>query len=345
MESVVLPPANRRNNLNLFRLVFAVLVIFSHSFELIDTCADREPLVRIFQTISFGTFAVNGFFLLSGYLIVHSWESDPRPLSFLRKRILRIYPGFIVAFLVCVLVVGPLGSNAALYFHQIHLPKIFEGMIMLQRPETPSVFAGQPYDSTNGAMWTIHHEFACYITVLIFGVFRLFGRRSIWLVAGLTLALLHLIGMQTPSGSVNLWSHNVRLDRQFFHLGNYFFAGGCFRLFRDRITFNWKFASVCLVLLPLGVGSFIGTALLLPVIMGYLLFFFGFMPIRILSGFERFPDISYGVYLYGWPVQKLILWYCPIASPWALFPLACVGAFALGLISWIYIEKPFLRFK
>jgi peptidoglycan/LPS O-acetylase OafA/YrhL len=71
------------NHFNLVRLVLSLLVIFSHSFELIDGNRTREPLTMLFGTNSFGEFAVDCFFIVSGFLITKSWVDNPRLKPFL----------------------------------------------------------------------------------------------------------------------------------------------------------------------------------------------------------------------------------------------------------------------
>jgi peptidoglycan/LPS O-acetylase OafA/YrhL len=85
--------------------------------------------------------------------------------------------------------------------------------------------------------------------------------------------------------------------------------------------------------------------LALAILGGYLLLKFAFMPSNLLSRFLKFPDVSYGVYLYGWPTQKLLHWNYPMMSPWVLFILSCCLSLFCGLISWHGIEKPFLKLK
>lgn len=49
-------------------------------------------------------------------------------------------------------------------------------------------------------------------------------------------------------------------------------------------------------------------------------------------------DISYGTYLYGWPISTLILWFFPHTNWWALSIVTLLFAYALGAISWFCLE-------
>lgn len=227
--------SSRSNNFNLLRLVFAALVLLAHAPELADGDGRRELLTRVFGTLSLGEVAVAGFFLLSGCLIVQSWRRTPDLLDFLKKRVLRIYPGFIAASLVSALVVGPLGVSAPHYFAQFSVPHFLKAMLLLRIPAVPPVFAGSHYPEVNGSMWTIAIEFRCYLLVAAFGVAGLLWRRGVWLAltgAALLLSLLPEIvaRIQFPGGHLLLGDSNA-LAR----LLPFFCVGGCFALFRERI--------------------------------------------------------------------------------------------------------------
>ena len=99
---------NKQNNFGFLRLLLATLVIVAHSAEILDQNRNREILTNIFGTITFGELAIDGFFLISGYLILNSFLSSSTLKSYLLKRVLRIYPGFIVASLFCIFVLIPL---------------------------------------------------------------------------------------------------------------------------------------------------------------------------------------------------------------------------------------------
>ena len=339
---------SRHNNFNLLRLFFASLVILSHSSILVDGNRHRELLYQAFHTISFGALAVDGFFVLSGYLIVQSWQAVPKTRVFLAKRCLRIYPGFIIAALACVLIVGPLGQGAsvAAYFAEFQFWPFLKSVLTMDSPVTPPVFPGQPHPIVNGSMWTITYEFRCYLLVLLFGVFGLLKRRFLWLTMSITSLVLFAFFPELIKGRSFYGLHIFLHDsEQFVRFFTFFSMGGCFYLFRERIKYHTGVAAIAILVLLPCLYKLTMAKLALATLGSYLLFWIAFTRVNILERFWKLSDISYGVYLYGWPVQKVWLWYFPAMSPWVLFPLALAGSCCLGWLSWHLVEAPFLRLK
>ncbi len=337
----------RNNNFNFLRLFLAVLVLLSHSPELIDGNRDREILSSILnKTFTFGELAVNGFFLISGYLIIQSWQYSPQLFSYLTKRVLRIYPGFIAATIISAFIIAPFGAaNAAAYFAQLNLGEFMQGMLFLQSPVVPPIFMGQPYPSVNGSMWTIAYEFRCYLLVAALGMCGIFKRRKLWLAFSIFIFILAIIPGLADKIDFPRSSLVLGTPYKFIRFLVFFCAGGCFYLWRDRIQYKTTWA---LALLPIVIFSLFKmklAQLLLPTMGGYILFWFAFAPLPRLQKFSNYADISYGVYLYGWPMQKLLLWYIPSLSPWLLFVLSCVLSFACGWLSWHFVESPFMKLK
>lgn len=331
------------NNFNLLRLIFAILVIFSHSFELLDGNRKNEILTKIFHTISFGDLSVDGFFLLSGYLIVKSWNTNPNIWQFLKKRILRIYPGFIAASLICAFIVGPLGSESDQYYLHFETGSFLKNMALLNRPFIPSVFSGQPYAEVNGSMWSIFPEFRCYLAVMVLGAMGLIQKKNSWLIFTIIFYLLLIIQKLCYKFDYSIFFFSYKF--LYLNLTTFFFTGGCFYLYRNKIKFDKITASIAFIVLLIGMFSKFGADLVLGIAGGYLLFYFALMPTRVLVKFNKIPDLSYGVYLYGWPVQKLLLWFFPIMSPYILFFISVIGCLILGVLSWYAIEKPFIKLK
>ena len=351
----------RHNHFNFLRLFLASLVLLAHAPELVDGDRRREPLTRVFGTLSCGELAVAGFFLLSGFLIVQSWQRRPRLVNFLASRVLRIYPGFVAASLVSVCIVGALGAAGARpYLARIDLPRLLQGVALLQPPSTPPTFAGTPYAAVNANLWTIPYEFACYLCVAGLGICGLIRRRRAFLAFTLGVAawwLLPLIALPLITFTYNhlgvAATQNLcaalRFDREnavFAHLLLVFCAGGCFALFRDRIRLSPVWAGVALLAVVPCMFSMVGSQLALVTLGAYAFFTFAFARgLPGLSVFKGSTDISYGVYLYGWPVQKLLLWHWPALSPWTLFLLSAVGSALAGWVSWQLVEHPCLRLK
>lgn len=323
----------RQNNFNLLRLVLAFLVIFGHSPELIDGNRSREWLTRIFGTVSCGELAVDGFFLLSGYLIMQSWDNQPQVWQFLKKRLLRIYPGFVAASLICAFIVGPMASDPTQYFKTFRLSDFINGMALLNIPAVPPVFDGTPYANINGSMWTISREFACYLFVLFAGVTGALRQRYFCL--GLTAVVFVVL----------TWFKLKNIPVVDMRLISFFLSGACYYAYRDRIRFDGRFAAAALAITLIGLCSWRGADLMLTTVGGYALLYAAGKRSVLLSQFNRLPDVSYGVYLYGWPIQKLLLWHDPAMSPWELFIAAGLGSLAAGTASWYLIEKPALHFK
>jgi peptidoglycan/LPS O-acetylase OafA/YrhL len=177
------------NNLDALRLLFASMVLLSHSIELVVGNRANEPLTILFGTISLGELGVDAFFILSGFLITKSFDRDPRPLAFLIKRVVRIFPAFIVASLISVLLVGALGSaNAAEYFTSLNLKQLVYNALTLNVPRVPPTFVGLPSELVNGSMWTVRFEFIGYLAILglgILGAFRTTVRTGCLFVASL----------------------------------------------------------------------------------------------------------------------------------------------------------------
>lgn len=332
------------NNFNFLRLLLAVLVLLSHSSTIIDGDGRREILVRTFHTVSLGGLAVNCFFLVSGYLIVQSWQRTPRLFTFLKKRIFRIYPGFIVATFVSVFLVGPLGAESFTnYFSQLNLLQVLRGVLFLQVPIVPPVFSGQPYSLVNGAVWTIAYEFRCYFLVAILGLLGVVKRRRLWSILYIFFLTLFLFSDFTDK--INFWGSSYLLDNPIFFIRFFcfFFAGGCFYLFRDQISYRKTLILLFLPIVILSLFNWHAGRLILPTLGSYIFFGFAFWPVSALQNFGKSSDISYGVYLYGWPIQKLLFWWFPSSSPWLVFVLACLASFVCGHLSWHLIEKHFLH--
>ena len=348
-----------KNNFGFLRLSFATLVILAHSPEIIDGNGSREILCRLFGTISFGDLAVDGFFLVSGYLITLSYLRSKSNLDYLLKRVLRIYPGYIVAFLFSLLVVGLLvGGTITDLRSELH-PKLLVHLMLLDTPELKSAFMGSDLrePTLNASMWTLAYEFRCYCVLMILGALGVLRRRKVFLaitallveamiVMHQNIAYFHFhINVHIPVPSV-LLHYLVGDPMEAIRLYAIFFCGGCFFLFSDKIVYRSSLVIIAAAALFNLMYSFQLAEAAIAVLGGYILFWFAFfVKTDLLGRIGSKNDLSYGIYVYAWPIQMLVIWHFRHISPWLLCAITVAIASAFAYASWVGVERPFLRLK
>jgi peptidoglycan/LPS O-acetylase OafA/YrhL len=340
------PGAERRNGFGALRLLFASLVILSHAPQMVDGTDAREPLRRLFGTVTFGAVAVDGFFLISGYLITASFISDPR--TYVWKRVLRIYPAFLVCFALCLFVVAPLGGSDLSALGVRDWMDVAVRMVTLKRPPDYGAFSGMMLPVLNGSMWTIVYEFRCYIAAAVFGLLGLYRRRGLYLALTVAMVLANLIFSTRLGWNLALLVKPVagligELDRT-VRLTSVFMCGAVFRLYGVR--FRWPIAAACAIGLLAATFSSRVAEIGVMTLGAYVLFWVAFnVRWRPLQTINAKDDISYGVYLYAWPAGMLILRCWPSISVEMLVLTTLAVALACGAISWFVIEKPALSLK
>lgn len=340
----------KANNFGAIRLGLAFLVILSHSPELVDGNRSRELLTAVFHTLSFGELAVDGFFIVSGYLITASYLHSGSGVDFLAKRVLRIYPGFVAAAAVCVFGVAPWVGGAVDFGHPEVFRRFAKVAAFLGVPTVPGAFAALPYPSLNGSLWTIRFEFGAYLSALALGSTGLLRRRRV--VLGLTLALLvaepvlRLVAEPSlpafePYRKFVSWNLSVVV-----RLFGLFFSGACFNLYADRLRFTAKRAAVTAAVLCVSMFSIWLAHVAVATLGAYLLFYLAeHVDSSMLSRVGAKNDISYGVYLYAWPLQSMIIWFHPQVSPWTVFLVTTCAILPVAYLSWKCVEQPAIRLK
>lgn len=353
-----------QNNFSILRMLFATLVISSHSYELVDGNRTQEVLTRIFGTISFGELAVDGFFIVSGYLITKSYlSSDIR--SYLTKRILRIYLGFIVSFFVSVLLCQYFSSHSLLIpVGQIVLNVL--NLFFLMEPDSQTAYPHSFYPLTNGAMWSISYEFHCYLMIVLLGFFGVFRKQKVLL--GITVLFLAIYFIHPEKYAPYVPDSHAasvhRSDRIVMHillmvksvsleaplkdarLFGIFLAGSCFFIYRREIPYRTDFAAFAALLLTACMFSRHLAEPALAVFGGYLIFWFALrVEVFSMSRFFNKTDLSYGIYLYAWPIQKVLITQLPRITPTELSFATLIVCIILAYASWTLVEKPCLSMK
>ena len=337
----------RSNALNALRLVLAACVIVSHAWVVGGYGA--PPTLG---GTDLGMFAVCGFFALSGYLVAGSClgagaaaSAAPAPalLPFLWRRFLRIYPAFLVVLLVTALVFAPVSlllsePGATLSWPSAANYVFANSGLHITQWGSDGTLGAARLPVWNVPLWTLVFEALCYLAVGVLASVlprRLFAPAAMLLLGALTVATLLLTSSASATFAVNLVS-----------LGSFFVAGVVLFVLRQRMPLAASLALVAaaLVVLTLALGVFTPLGAL-PV--AYVLMYLGArLPVRVGSR----TDISYGLYVYGFAVQQLLV-LCAIALGVAGLPVAVFAAVSVAatvpfaLASWFLVERPALRLK
>ena len=335
-----------QNNLDFCRFWLAIQVIFSHSFALAEGDECREPLsILTSGQLNSGEFAVGCFFAISGFLITHSWLRSRSASSFLSKRVRRIYPGFVAAVLFGVFIVAPIGA-AYIKWTARDILSLPLNLIALRNVEPKGVFPHNPCPGLiNGSLWSIPYEFKCYLVVMLIGGLGLFRDRR--LVLGILIAILAGGFFYRPDSTsvVERGAFAVIIGMVSFwcNVLPYFVAGMAYYLYRDQIPRSRQFLAIVSLILVISAVVPPAGRVAFPLAITFLLFWFAFhSPFRI-YGWSRYGDFSYGIYLYAFPLQQLMVMRFPGISPVLLFLVSTPLAVIAGVISWHLLEKHFLK--
>lgn len=336
------------NNLDFVRLVAVSLVIVGHAYPLLG-----QPGIPLIFGTTISTYAVKIFFVLSGFLILASWERDPHTGRFLLKRVLRIFPALCVTVLLTALVIGPAVTRITIkdYFAHWMFFDYFKNMRLYFSTSLPGVFESNTYPNTvNGSLWSLPVEFSMYLLVLVLGMStRFFAPSSlthVWFAATLSIIAISVLDLYLKLDlltDVVIYSMPMALA---FEVVPYFMLGGCLWLARGWLP---SYPKIALFLLTAGVlfgeKSQYGEPLFM-LVSSYAIITLGSESTPILRNSAKMGDLSYGMYLYGFPVAQTISWAIGAKLPFTgHVVLTLVISAALAFASWHLVEKHALRFK
>ncbi|MDQ0735515.1 acyltransferase family protein [Arthrobacter agilis] len=336
------PFDTRNNGLNLIRLVLALTVLVHHSWPLSGRA--EEPA---FAGDTLGGWAVAGFFVVSGYLITASRFSHSLG-EYLVHRIARIMPAFIVCLVVVAGFFAPLGYYAArgsldgfLTTGTTPFNYVFANlglkMITYDVAGTP---ADVPYPGAwNGSLWSLYYEFYCYVILAVLGIFAII-RKSPWPITILFAA--SVVAHASIEDIAAYTQGNFDFDL-LFRLLPFFLGGAVVQVWKDRIGIHWlpgAVAVVAAVAITALVPDWGGAASAVFIAYG-ILWISTLVPSPLLI---RKNDVSYGVYIYAFPIQQLLAIHGVHERGLAIYMLVAAAlTIAAGIASWLLVERPVMR--
>lgn len=327
----------RRNALNAVRLALAVGVIGWHSFPLTGQEVRSEPVRQLL-----GNVFVDGFFAISGFLILSSWIRNPRWWPYLRARVLRILP----AYWVCLIITGAIFSPVSVWIRgqqwtssiaQSGFSYVLQNSLLkIRQYGIEGTLTDIPYPNVwNGSLWTLWWEFLCYLGILALGVLKLLRFRAV-LPCSFIACVAAMVAVTVSPTTNNFINTAPRFATMFL-------AGALIYSWQSRLPVSWRLVSVAfamvlvstlvpnyrvLAALPLAYATICSGALIK------------------LRWLRLRNDVSYGVYIYAFPMQQLL----SSAGAYkfgvlAFFVISTLSALPPAIISWFAVERPALRLK
>ncbi|WP_232517754.1 acyltransferase family protein [Mycobacterium intracellulare] len=329
----------RNNALNVWRLVLASGVILQHSWPL----TGRKIYPPIEQLLT--QVWVDGFFAISGFLITASWVRNPKLREYFVARILRIFPGLWVCLIVVAFVIAPIGvaiqggSPAKLLLSPAPIEYVLNNAVLnVYHTGIDGTPKNVPFPGVwDGVLWTLIFEFFCYIAIAVAGVAGLLKRR--WpapVVFALFLVAAALVSY--PIGAVE------NIAQMITRFALVFAAGALLHQFQDKVPARWSLVAVSAAIV-------VGAGLLVPNyrVLAAIPLAYAVVVSGALIHNERLrlrTDLSYGVYIYAWPMQQLLV-ICGLGflNPLLFTVVAAAATVPLAAMSWFLVEKRALSLK
>lgn len=337
--------AHPGNSFDLLRLAAALMVVVGHAYPL---AGQASPALA---GNSIQALGVKIFFVISGFLIMGSWQRDPSVRRFAWRRALRILPGLAGVTVACALGLGLAVTELPWrdYLSNARLWHYFSNLAFYPQYDLPAVFAHNTYPTAvNGSLWSLPAEVAMYVVgPLAWAGGALLLRSARWGVAlaCLGLALSSILALRV-FGMPPVVIYGTALS-SFLDVAPYFLLGALYTAPVLQRRLNPWVAIVALVLLAAMAPHFVASEVLLYLVLPYGALSLGLHASVAGQWLAERGDISYGVYLYGFPVQQLVShWMAPERhTPWTNTTLALPLILLLAVASWRLIERPCLQFK
>ena len=345
----------QNNALNAWRLILATGVIFWHSWPLTGRKISYEPLHQLMEDVW-----VDGFFAISGFLITWSWFRQKRARDYFFARALRLLPGLWICLIVTAFVIAPVavmiqgGSAVNLLFSRAPFEYVLgNSAVSLQKHDIAGTPSGIPWlGEWNGSLWTLFWEALCYFAIAGLGVVGLLGRR--WVIPVLLVLVVfwsvvlppYSQFLDAPPGApvhIDAATQQLVMSGMAARFGLMFLAGALLYRFRDVIPARWSLVVVSVVIV-LAASLLPNYRVLAAIPLAYAIIVSGALVRH--KRLRLKTDLSYGVYIYAFPVQQLLVVSgLAFLNPLLFAVIAAIATLPLAALSWVLVEKPAIALK
>lgn len=327
---------SRVNNLNFMRFIAALMVIVSHCYSVVLGGDAGSYLLKLTgDRLSPGGVSVGVFFLFGGFLIARSCEHYPEPKKFFSARVLRLFPELLFVVILTAFVLGPILStlSPAEYFTNPQTYKYLLNGALIMVHQLPGVFTNNPSgDVVNAALWTLPVEFICYVLCFISYKLTKFDKKKFLLLSVPVFALATVYYVKFSPLQLSV----VRAVLLFY-------LGVLIWVFRDHVTISPVLGLASIVLWFVMVFSGIDNLAMLtvfPIACFCLAYGMG----NHFSTFGTKFELSYGIYLWAFPIQQALVQYFPAWHPYVNALVAALLAICGAFVNHFVVTAPLGRY-
>jgi peptidoglycan/LPS O-acetylase OafA/YrhL len=334
---------DKSNTFTAMRIAFAILILYGHAIMIPIGLPIYGAWPVFIDTIV--QFALDGFFILSGYMIAASIARSNDMVGYTLSRILRIFPGLIATVLLLWLVVGPLFTELSWTEYWTRGETLAFPLMVLSQADPmaalPEVFNASPMTAMNGPLWTIRYELLAYLGVGILASVGLFQRGAL-VLGWAALICIASVGYQIYgySGIGDATVGSMARFAPAFLIGSAFFAA------RDQVPLSPGYVGLALLAAIASQGNALGPVML-QIALAWTFLWIGFLDIpgRVGSALRNIEDVSYGIYILHWPIGMMAFSLFPGISSTVMFAIMLPSAIFAGWLLRVGVEKPALRAK
>lgn len=334
----------RQNNFDFLRFYFAFIVVVGHIIA-VTNLDIFQPYAPFFNTY----IPVTAFFCISGFLISSSYTRNKSLSKYFKKRAARILPAYILIILLCAVFLSFISEYSfSEYFTNPQLFKYLLANLTFQNfiaPCLPGVFTGDNMINctVNGALWTLKIEVAFYIIVpLLFYFMKYIKRKYIILLIIYILSIIYQTTLEELAGATGNNLLGI-LSRQLPGFMSYFACGMALHYYFD-IFIKYKKWFFIAGLILFFFERYMGWEILAPFALSSLVFSIAYS-LKWLNNFGKYGDISYGIYIFHFPIIKLAIEFnfFDRYNPYLVALSIILTVLLTGFLSWHLLEKRFLK--
>ena len=336
---------NKNNNFDFLRFLFALLVVISHSYPLSGSSESSQWIYQVTNgQIVLAQIGLSGFFIISGYFIFQSLERSKNLLDYFKKRFLRLFPALSVVLILSILL-SPFvynGTEPFLKNKEVYTYVPYNLSLYGFQSSIKGIFDSNAYHAINGSLWTIRYEFSLYIALasLFFFITQKRLVSGLLFVVFAVFILFYVFGLNR-FGSSSLFGFQVL---HILNLGTFFIGGSLFAsLGFENIKYKRLIFAISVLIFVISL-YFNFYDLVKHIVFPIVVLLIGFIPLHFIRNFGRFGDASYGIYIYGFPIQQTLMYFFEMKT-YTLMYTSIVLSIGFGYLSWHLIEKRALKYK